>query len=197
VCNFCFSFFEKLLQAPVAEQQQQQLEYDSRATSPAPGQSPLSGSVSGRRNSMVSVLDQRHNVEEAGQEAILEDNTAGIHLEDPALLRSLLKGALDSGGLALGTHVYEASVCHNCFTGLDLVSWIRRQDNFLTDEKMATTIAQTLLDQGYVRPFLEKEHGPRFRGDGTPYKPVLGKSRVPRGTVDDHSSSVEEASFPD
>ncbi len=138
-----------------------------------------------RRNSALSVLDLRYVADDAAQEAIEEDaalTSESFRLSDPRMLRQLMESIVrPEGGVALGTRVHHGGAFHNCFTGAELVDWIRKLDCFVTTERSAKVLGQALLSNGYINSYTdEADKDGVFECDDTPYRPTnLDQARSP------------------
>ena len=173
------------------------------------------GRLRDRRDSVRSALDIQFAAEEAAQEALVEDvaqSSESFRLSDPRMLRQLTEriAKLDEG-VPLGTKIYQGGAFHNCFTGRELVEWIRQQDCFITDERSAKVLGQALLGHGYIRTFVEGGGNGEFRSDDVPYsttpldevkvieyKSLSGSPLAPASPVQDHQpSEVGSVQSPD
>lgn len=70
---------------------------------------------------------------------------------------------------------------YNCFSGEELVDWIRRRDNGISDSDLATTIGQGLLDRGFIQSLTGDKS---FECNTTPYKAVPAMARKASMQVD-------------
>ncbi len=211
MCIYCHTYFQEQISpvmsaatsnssssnAAVASRQSPKEGKTSAAS--AASSSPIS---SEHRNSIIA-LNQPFGGEELAQDAVeaLRADAASsdnFRLKDPRILHKFLdRITAAEDGIRLGTKFYRRGVYHNCFTGAELVAWIRRQDAGKTDVNLARALCQGLLDYGFIKPFVEST-GDVFQVSDVPYRAM---THLARRNDNCHSSDLgsagdEDLTFP-
>ena len=177
VCKFCYKFFEEHLSGigndftGSSSDLSAAAALDDRRASTTEAMLSFDGARGMSAASSTSSL-----ANPARRSSTNDSSLRDFFLKDPRQLAALREQIEASeGGLEAGTRLHEKNMYYNCFTGEELVNWIRQRDaTEFESMEMAISIAQAMLDHGHIQSLLGKEV---FAANSSPFRTVFSDEK--------------------